>query len=139
MTKEQFDQFKNKILKLSGEVDVFWEQFNELKTSKDMVVSLARKQKHQMDLMAEERQKANEEIKIIQFALEEAHAKIKELKKEKRDSDGYGEIEPKDPETEVPEEETLDLEMLAHDVDTKLAKKEEEETFNYVKKMDMGL
>jgi len=134
MTIERFDQFKNKILKLSQEADVFWEQFNELKTTKDMVVRLARKQKHQMDLAKEELQKASEEIKIIKFELKQAHEKIKELeegKMESRESDTN--------ENDFSDEDTLDLEMLAHDIGTKLAKKEEEETFNYMKKMDMGL
>jgi len=134
MTKERFDQFKNKILKLSQETDVFWEQFNELKTTKDMVVRLARKQKHQVSLAEEKLQKANEEIKIIKFALEEAHEKIKELEKDKMEL-----TEPDSNENAMPAEDTIDLEMMAHDFDTKMSKKEEEDTFSYLKKMDMGL
>ena len=134
MTKERFDQFKNKILQLSQEADVFGEQFNELKTTKDMVVRLARKQKRQMDQTGEELQKASEEIKIIKFELKQAHEKIKELEK--------GKMEPMESdakENDFPAEDTIDLEMIADDIDLKLAKKEEEETFNYMKKMDMGL
>ncbi len=134
MTKERFDQFKNKILQLSQEADVFWEQFNELKTTKDMVVRLARKQKRQMDLTKEELQKASEEIKIIKFELKQAHEKIKELEEVKTES-----MESDANKNDFPDEDTLDLEMLAHEIDTKLAKKEEEETFNYMKKMDLGL
>ena len=85
MTIERFDQFKNKILKLSQEADVFWEQFNELKTTKNMVVRLARKQKLQIDQTEEELQKASEEIKIIKFELKQAHEKIKELEKGKKE------------------------------------------------------
>jgi len=125
MTKERFDQFKNKILQLSQEADVFWEQFNELKTTKDMVVRLARKQKRQMDLTEEELQKANEEIKIIRFALEEAYEKIKELEKDKMEL-----MEPDTNENNMPAQDTIDLEMMARDFDTKMAKKEEDETFN---------
>ena len=113
---------------------VIWEQFNELKTTKDMVVRLARKQKRQIDLVKDEMQKAGEEIKIIKFELKQAHEKIKELeegKMESRESDTN--------ENDFSDEDTLDLEMLANDIGTKLAKKEEEETFNYMKKMDMGL
>ena len=134
MTKERFDQFKNKILQLSQEADVFGEQFNELKTTKDMVVRLARKQKRQMDLAGEELQKANEEIKIIKFELKQAHEKIKQLengKMELMESDAQ--------ENDFPAEDTIDLELMADDIDMKLAKKEEEETYNYMKKMDMGL
>lgn len=137
MTKERFDQFKNKILKLSQEADIFLEQFDELKTSKDMVIRLARKQKRQLELMTEERQKANEEIKIIQFELTKAHEKIKDLEKEKLEP-GKSEVF-EAPEKAFPAEETIDLEMLARDIDTKLAEKEEEATFKYMKKMDFGL
>ena len=134
MTKERFDQFKNKILQLSQEADVFWEQFNELKTTKDMVVRLAQKQKRQMDLTEEELQKANEEIKIIKFELKQAREKIKELENGKMESTESGSNE-----NDFPAEDTIDLEMMADDFDAKLAKKEEEETFNYMKKMDIGL
>jgi len=134
MTKERFDQFKNKILKLSQEADAFWEQFDELKTTKDMVVRLARKQKRQIDLTEDELQKAREEIKIIKFELKQAHEKIKQLEKGKMEL-----VESDANENDFPAEETIDLEMMADDFDTKLAKKEEEEKFNYLKKMDMGL
>jgi len=125
MTKERFDQFKNKILKLSQEADVFWEQFNELKTTKDMVVRLARKQKHQVGLAEEKLQKANEEIKVIKFALEEASEKIKELEKEKMEL-----VVPDTNENNIPAQDTIDLEMMAQDFDTKMVKKAEEEKFN---------
>ncbi len=137
MTKERFDQYKNKILKLSEEAGVFWEQFNELKTAKDMVVRLARKQKRQMDLMEDDRQKTNEEIKILRFELKKAQEKIKDLEQEKMKSNDSDAIEPDPRNNGLPPDDTLDLESLAHDIDTKLAKKEEEETYNYIKKMDM--
>jgi len=129
MTKERFDQFKNKILKLSQEADVFWEQFTELKTTKDMVVRLARKQKHQMDLMEEERQKANEEVKIMRFELKKVHEKVKEFENEKMQLKESGAME-----NDIPARDTLDLELMAQDINTKLAEKEEEETYNYIKK-----
>lgn len=137
MTKEHFDKYKNKILQLSQGADVLWEQFNELKTSKDMVVRLARKQKRQLDLMEEDRQKTIEEIKIIRFELKKAHEKIRTLEKEKIESKDSGDIESDARDADFPTEDTLDLETLAHDFDTKLAKKEVEETFNYMKKIDM--
>ena len=139
MTKEHFDQFKNDMLKLSQDAGELWDKYNDLKTSNDMVVRLAKKQKCQMDLMAEDRQKTIDEIKIIKLELRKAREKIKDLEKEKLKSKGSGVKEPVANKKEFPQEDTLDLEMLVDDFDTKLAIKEEEQAFKYLKKIDLDL
>ncbi len=145
MTKENFDQFKNDVLKLSQEAGALWEQYTELKTSNDMVIRLAKKQKCQIDLMAEDRQKTNDEIKIIKLELRKAREKIKELENEKLNSTvtakskGTAMVEPDMEENSFSADNTLDLELLVSDFDTKLAIKEEEQSFNYLKKMDLDL
>jgi hypothetical protein len=103
------------------------------------VIRLAKKQKCQMDLMTEDRQKTNNEIKIIKLELRKAREKIKDLEKEKLKSKGSDVMKPVAKKKEFPQEDTLDLEMLVNDIDTKLAIKEEEQTFNYLKKMDLDL
>ncbi len=139
MTKERFDQFKNNMLELSQDAGVLWDEFNELKATNNMVVRLARKQKRQIDLLEENRQKTNDEIKLIKLELRKAHGKIKDLEKEKFESNDLDVIEPVANENNTPVQDTLDLEMLVNDIDAKLAIKEEEQTFNYLKKMDMDL
>lgn len=137
MTKGHFDQFKNDMLKLSQDAGELWDKYIELKTSNDMVIRLAKKQKCQMDLMAEDRQKTIDEIKVIKLELRKAREKIKDLEKGKLKPKGSVVIEPIAKKKELPQEDTLDLEMLVNDIDTKLAIKEEEQTFNYLKKMDL--
>jgi hypothetical protein len=139
MTKEHLDQFKNDMLKLSQDAGELWDKYNELKTSNDMVIRLAKKQKCQMNLMAEDRQKTNDEIKIIKLELRKAREKIKDLENKKLGSKGSEVMKPVARKKDFPQEETLDLEMLVNDIDTKLAIKEEEQTFNYLKKMDLDL
>jgi len=139
MTKERFDQFKNNMLELSQEAGVLWDEFYELKATNNMVVRLARKQKRQIDLLEQNRQKTNDEIKLIMLELRKAHEKIKDLEKEKLKSNDLDVIEPVANENNIPVQDTIDLEMLVNDIDTKLAIKEEEQTFNYLKKMDMDL
>jgi len=139
MAKEHFDQFKNNMLKLSQDAGVLGDQYNELKNTNDMVVRLAKKQKRQMELLEEDRQKTHEEIKIIKLELQKAQEKIKALEQEILESKNSVAFESDADEIDSPDEDTFDLELLANDVDTKLAIKEEEETFNYLKKMDMGL
>jgi hypothetical protein len=137
MTKGHFDQFKSDMLRLSQAAGELWDKYNELKTSNDMVIRLAKKQKCQMDLMAEDRQKTIDEIKVVKLALRKAREKIKHLEKGISKSKGSKVIEPVAVKKEYPQEDTLDLEMLVNDIDTKLAIKEEEQTFNYLKKMDL--
>ncbi|VAX31173.1 hypothetical protein MNBD_NITROSPINAE05-626 [hydrothermal vent metagenome] len=140
MTRKHFDQFKNDVLKLTQDADVIWEQFNELKNSNEMVVRLAKKQKCQIDLMKEDRQKTNDEITLIKLELRKACEKIKQLEKEKKENLATNILEvvtPEIKENDAPVEDTFDLEMLVNDIDTKLAIKEEEQTFNYLKKMDL--
>jgi hypothetical protein len=137
MTKGQFDQFKNDMLNLSQTAGELWDKYIELKTSNDMVIRLAKKQKCQMDLMAEDRQKTIDEIKVIKLELRKAREKIKGLEKGKLKPKGSDVIEPIAKKKELPQEDTLDLEMLVNDIDTKLAIKEEEQAFNYLKKMDL--
>lgn len=137
MTNEHFDQFKNDMLKLSQDAGELWDKYNELKTSNDMVIRLAKKQKCQINLMAEDRQKTIDEIKVVKLELRKAREKIKNLEKEKLEPKDSVVIEPVVNENNFPQEETLDLEMLVNDIDTKLAIKEEEQTFNYLKKMDL--
>lgn len=137
MTNEHFDQFKNDMLKLSQDAGELWDKYNELKTSNDMVIRLAKKQKCQISLMAEDRQKTIDEIKVVKLELRKAREKIKHLEKEKLEPKDSVVIEPVVNENNFPQEETLDLEMLVNDIDTKLAIKEEEQTFNYLKKMDL--
>jgi len=137
MTKGHFDQFKNDMLKLSQDAGELWDKYIELKTSNDMVIRLAKKQKCQMDLMAEDRQKTIDEIKVIKLELRKAREKIKGLEKGKLKPKGSGVIKPIAKKKELPQEDTLDLEMLVNDIDTKLAIKEEEQAFNYLKKMDL--
>jgi gas vesicle protein len=142
MTREHFDQFKNDALKLTQDADVLWEQFKELKNSNEMVVRLAKKQKCQIDLLAEDRQKTNDEIKIIKLELRRALEKIKELEKEEKEKlkNQVSEVvRPEAEENDDPVEDTFDLELLVNDIDSKLAIKEEEQTFNYLKKMDLDL
>lgn len=139
MNKESFDQFKNNMLKFSEDAGLLAEQFSELKAANDLVVRLARKQKRQLELMEEDRQKTNDEIKLIKLELRKAHEKIKALEKEKLQSKASVEMEPDAIENDSPVHDTLDLEKLANDIDTKIAKKEEHEAFKYLKKMDMGL
>jgi hypothetical protein len=140
MTREHFDQFKNDVLKLTQDADVLWEQFNELNNSNEMVVRLAKKQKCQIDLMKEDRQKTNDEITLIKLELRKAREKIKQLEKEKKENLATNISEVVTPEikkNDAPVDDTFDLEMLVNDIDTKLAIKEEEQTFNYLKKMDL--
>jgi hypothetical protein len=140
MTREHFDQFKNDVLKLTQDADVIWEQFNELNNSNEMVVRLAKKQKCQIDLMKEDRQKTNDEITLIKLELRKAREKIKQLEKEKKENLATNISEVVIPEikkNDAPVDDTFDLEMLVNDIDTKLAIKEEEQTFNYLKKMDL--
>lgn len=140
MTRKHFDQFKNDVLKLTQDADVIWEQFNELKNSNEMVVRLAKKQKCQIDLMKEDRQKTNDEITLIKLELRKACEKIKQLEKEKMENLATNipeVVTPEIKENDAPVEDTFDLELLVNDIDTKLAIKEEEQTFNYLKKMDL--
>ena len=140
MTREHFDQFKNDMLKLTQDADVIWEQFNELKNSNEMVVRLAKKQKCQIDLMKEDQQKTNDEITLIKLELRKAREKIKQLEKEKKENletNISAVVTPEIKENDAPVEDTFDLELLVNDIDTKLAIKEEEQTFNYLKKMDL--
>jgi hypothetical protein len=137
MTKDHFDQFKNDMLKLCQDAGELWDKYNELKTSNDMVIRLAKKQKYQMDLMAEDRQKTNDEIKIVKLELRKAREKIKGLEKKKPEPKGPVVIKPDTKKNNPPQEDTFDLELLVSDIDTKLAIKEEEQTFNYLKKMDL--
>ena len=127
------------MLKLSQDAGELWDKYSELKTSNDMVIRLAKKQKCQMDLMAEDRQKTIDEIKVIKLELRKAREKIKDLESKKLESKDSVVIEPVARKKEFPQEDTLDLEMLVNDIDTKLAIKEEEQTFNYLKKMDLDL
>jgi hypothetical protein len=140
MTREHFDQFKNDVLKLTQDADTLWEQFNELNNSNEMVVRLAKKQKCQIDLMKEDRQKTNDEITLIKLELRKAREKIKQLEKEKKENLATNISEVVTPEikdNDAPVDDTFDLELLVNDIDTKLAIKEEEQTFNYLKKMDL--
>jgi len=127
------------MLELSQDAGVLWDQFTELKATNNMVVRLARKQKRQIDLLEENRQKTNDEIKLIKLELRKAHGKIKVLENEKVESNELDVMEPNANENNTPVQDTLDLEMLVNDIDTRLAIKEEEQTFNYLKKMDMDL
>ena len=125
------------MLNLSQTAGELWDKYIELKTSNDMVIRLAKKQKCQMDLMAEDRQKTIDEIKVIKLELRKAREKIKGLEKGKLKPKGSDVIKPIAKKKELPQEDTLDLEMLVNDIDTKLAIKEEEQAFNYLKKMDL--
>lgn len=139
MNKESFDKIKNNMLKLSQDAGLLAEQFDELKSANDLVIRVARKQKRQLELMEEDRQKTNDEIKLIKLELRKAHEKIKDLKKEKLESMEPDVMEPDANENGFPDQDTLDLEVLVSDIDSKLAKKEEHEAFKYLKKMDMEL
>jgi hypothetical protein len=113
------------MLKLSQEAGLLAEQFDELKSANDLVIRVARKQKRQLELMEEDRQKTNDEIKLIKLELRKAYEKIKDLKKEKLESIEPDVMEPDANENGFPVQDTLDLEMLVSDIDSKLAKKEE--------------
>ena len=133
MTKEHFDQFKNKILALSGDAEVFWEEIKALQTTKEKAIRLVRKQKYLLDVRKEELQLAKNEVKNFKSHLQEALKQIKQLEGEKLISI------PSQPIRKEPPSNDVDLEKIANDFDWKLEKQEEEKRFKYFKKMDFGL
>ncbi|GJL79364.1 MAG: hypothetical protein NPINA01_23530 [Nitrospinaceae bacterium] len=132
MTKEQFDQFKNKILGLSGDAEAFWEEIKALQTTKEKAIRLVREQKYLLNVRKGELQKAKDEIKNFKSHLREAVQKIKQLEEEKSKS-----IPSLQNEREALNS-PVDLESIANDFDWKLAKKEEERTLRDFKKMELG-
>jgi hypothetical protein len=133
MTKERFDQFKNKILALSGDAEVFWEEIKALQTTKEKAIRLVREQKYLLDVRKEELQQAKIEVKNFKSHLQEALKKIKQLEGEKLQNTPAQPIIKEAPSNDV------DLEKIANDFDWKLEKQEEEKRFKYYKKMDFGL
>ena len=132
MTQIQFDQFKNKILKLSGDAEVFWEEIQALQTTKDKAIRLVREQKYQLDQRKEELKQAKDEIKDFKSHLLKAITRIKELEKVKPQL-------PSPPGKTPVASHPIDLNKIANDFDLKLERREKEERFNYFKKMEMGL
>jgi hypothetical protein len=133
MTKERFDQFKNKILALSGDAEVFWEEIKALQTTKEKAIRLVREQKYLLDVRKGELQQAKIEVKNFKSHLQEALKKIKQLEGEKLQNT------PAQPITKEAPSNDVDLEKIANDFDWKLEKQEEEKRFKYYKKMDFGL
>lgn len=133
MTKEHFDQFKNKILALSGDAEVFWEEIKALQTTKEKAIRLVRKQKYLLDIRKEELRQAKIEVKNFKSHLQEALKKIKQLEGEKSASI------PSQPKRKVSPSNDIDLVKIADNIDWELEKQEEERRFKYFKKMDFGL
>lgn len=133
MTKEKFDQFKNKILELSGDTEVFWEEFQTLQTTKEKAIHLLREKSYQLEVRNEELQKAKNEVKNFKSHLQKALKKIKQLEGKKLQS-----ISSQQTKKDLPTAD-LDLEKIANDFDWKLEQREEEKRFKYFKKMDFGL
>lgn len=133
MTKEQFDQFKNKILELSGDTEVFWEEFQTLQTTKEKAIHLLREKSYQLEVRNEELQKAKNEVKNFKSHLQKAIKQIKQLESEKLQNSSLQQTTKESLPNEV------NLEIIANDFDWKLKEKEEKEKFKYLKKMGLGL
>ena len=83
MTKESFDPFKNKILELSGNAEVFWEVIKALQTTKEKAIRLLRKNNYQLTVRNNELQKAKNEIRNFKSHLQAAIKQIKSLERKK--------------------------------------------------------
>jgi len=127
MTKEQFDQFKNKILKLSDEAEAFWEEYKTLQTTKEKAIHLLRDKNYQLAVRTQELQKAKNEVKNFKSHLREAIKKIKQLEGEKK------QILQSRTSNREPSDDVVDLKKIANDFDAKLEKKKDEKTLNYLK------
>ncbi len=128
MTKDQFDQFKNKILELSGDADIFWEELKTLQTTKEKAIHLLREKNYQLEVRTGELQKAKDEVKKFKSHLQEALKKIKQLEGEKPLP------LPSQPNKKESATDIIDLNKIADDFDIKLAKKKEKKTLHYLKK-----
>lgn len=128
MTKEQFDQFKNKILALSGDAEVFWEEIKALQTTKEKAIRLVRKQKYLLDIRKEELLQAKIEVKNFKSHLQEALKKIKQIEGEKPQT------LPSQSDIKEGSADIVDLRKIANDFDAKLEKKKEEKTLQYLQK-----
>ncbi|MDA0692784.1 MAG: hypothetical protein O3A78_12695 [Nitrospinae bacterium] len=126
MTKEQFDQFRNKILALSGDTEVFWEEFKTLQTTKEKAIHLLREKNYQLEVRNEELQKAKNEVKNFKSHLQEALKKIKQLEREKPQTIP-SQLNIKEEPTDI-----VDLRKIANDFDVRLAQRKEEKTLHYL-------
>lgn len=126
MTKEKFDQFKNRILELSGDAEVFWEEFQTLQTTKEKTMHLLREKNYQLEVRNEELQKAKDEVKNFKSHLQEALKKIKKLEGEK------SQTPPSPLRIKEGPADFVDLNKIANDFDAKLAKKKEKKKLHYL-------
>jgi len=127
MTKKQFDQFQNKILELSGNAEVFWEEIKALQTTKEKAIRLLRKKNYQLAVRNNELQKAKNEIRNFKSHLQEAIKQIRHLERER------SQTTPPQQNIKDAYSGAIDLKKIANDFDAKLARKEEEKTLNYLK------
>jgi hypothetical protein len=126
MNKERFDQFKNKILALSGDAEVFWEEIKALQTTKEKAIRLVQEQKYLLDVRKEELQKAKIEVKNFKSHLQEAIKKIKQLEGEK------SKTTPSPLRIKEGPADFVDLNKIANDFDAKLEKRKEEKKLHYL-------
>jgi hypothetical protein len=128
MTKEKFDRFKNKILELSGDAEVFWEEFKALQTTKEKAIHLLREKNFLLKVRSEELRKAKDEVKNFKSHLQEALTKIKRLEDGNSHSPHPSQLNREEGPANI-----VDLSKIANEFDEKLAKRKEKETLYYLR------